>query len=86
MRHFFYKEIKTFWIAGKVHLVSQRHHDSEGNVFPLLDVRVDDISNEQIEEEEGHEAGGHSQRQPPLREQPQGEVLQLPGCRQRPSV
>lgn len=36
-----------------LYLVGQGHHDSEGVVFPLFSIGVDDISNEQIEEEGG---------------------------------
>ncbi|PWA33511.1 hypothetical protein CCH79_00007670 [Gambusia affinis] len=64
----------------------QGHHDSEGDVSPLVNVRIDDISGEKIEEEEGSEANGEAHGQPPLGEQLQGEVLQLSGCRQRPSI
>lgn len=69
-----------------VYLVGQGHHDSVGDVFPLYDACVDDIPHEQVEVEEGDEAHGHGQRQPPLGEEPQGEVLQLSGRRQGPSV
>lgn len=69
-----------------VYLVGQGYHDSVGDVCPLFNACVDDISDEQVEVEEGEEAHGHAQRQPPLRKEPQGEVLQLSGRRQGASV
>lgn len=77
---------KTTMKWTDVYLVGQGYHDSVGDVFPLFNARIDDISDEQVEVEEGDEAHGHAKRQPPLREEPQGEVLQLSGRRQGSSV
>lgn len=68
---------------GSLYLVGQRYHNSVGDILLLFHVCIDDISNEQVEEEEGSQADGHTQRQPPLWEQPQGKVLNFSGCRQR---
>lgn len=62
------------------YLVGQRDHDPVGDILTVFNVRVDDVSDQQIEVEEAHQASGHKQRQPPLGKQSQGEVLQLPGC------
>lgn len=81
-----HRQQKTTMKWTDVYLVGQGYHDSVGDVLPLFNTRVDDISDEQVEVEEGDQAHGHAQRQPPLREEPQGEVFQLSGRRQGPSV
>lgn len=69
-----------------LYLVAQVEEDSVGDVFFKLDSGVDDVSDEQVDIEEGEDDRGHAQGEPPLGEEPQGEVLQLTGRRQGASV
>lgn len=68
------------------YLVGQRYHDPVGDVLPFFNIRVDDVSGDEIEVGEAHEAGGRTEQQPPLGKQSQGGVLQHPGCWQTSSV
>ena len=47
---------------GCFYLVGQGHHDPKGDVLVLLHIGIDNVSDEQVEEEEAGEAGGDAER------------------------
>lgn len=61
------------------HLVAQVYEDPVGDVLSVYNSCIDDISDDEVDVEKGGDDRGRDQRQLPLGEEPQGEVLQFPG-------
>lgn len=61
------------------HLVAQVYEDPVGDVLSVYNSCIDDISDDEVDVEKGGDDRGRDQRQLPLREESQGEVLQFSG-------
>lgn len=73
-------------MEAEFHLVAQGYEDPVGDVLSVYNSCIDDISDKQVDIEKGKDDRGEDQRHLPLGEEPQGEVFQFTGRRQRASV